>query len=61
MVERLCTECHTLDGTFSTRHSRQGWSEVVYDMVAQGAQGTDAELALVIEYLSRHYGVQPAR
>jgi hypothetical protein len=61
MVERLCTECHTLDGTFSRRHSRQAWSEIVYDMVAQGAQGTDAELALVIEYLSRHYGVQPAR
>ena len=58
LVERLCTECHTLDGTFRMRYSRQGWSEVVYDMVAQGAQGTDAELALVIDYLASNYGIR---
>jgi quinoprotein glucose dehydrogenase len=58
LVERLCTECHTLENTFSLRHSRQGWSELVYDMVAQGAQGTDEELALVIDYLARNYGAR---
>ena len=56
LVNKLCTECHTLDSTVRMRLTRRGWSDVVDEMVAQGAGGSDAELRLVIDYLTTHFG-----
>jgi hypothetical protein len=56
LVERLCTECHDLEQTVLLRQSRERWSALVDDMVGRGAPGSDAELALVVDYLSSNFG-----
>jgi competence protein ComEA len=56
LVERACTKCHSLASTLKQRNSRAGWSAIVDDMVARGAELSDAEIETVIGYLSTLYG-----
>jgi competence ComEA-like helix-hairpin-helix protein len=54
--ERLCGTCHEPERSTSSRRTREQWLQVVNSMVARGAEGTDAELMEVVEYLSREHG-----
>jgi len=56
LVERACTKCHTLTSTLKQRNSRAGWSAIVDDMVARGAELSDAEIENTIGYLAKNYG-----
>ena len=53
---KLCVGCHEMDLVVARRHTREEWDGVVDDMIARGTKGTQAELSLVAEYLSRHLG-----
>ncbi len=57
VVERMCKTCHTLDIVVKDKRTYNQWSTVVSSMVGLGAQGTDEEIRLVIEYLTEHFGV----
>src|SRR5713226_2064779 len=57
VVERMCKGCHGLENVVRSRKTRDRWTEVVDDMVARGAKGTDSEADEVIDYLSTHFGV----
>ena len=54
-TERLCKGCHELERSVSRRQDRDGWQATINKMVAFGTKGTDKELALIVEYLSKHY------
>ncbi len=54
--ERLCGTCHEPERSTSSRRTRDQWLQTVNSMVARGAEGTDAELMEVVEYLTREYG-----
>jgi competence protein ComEA len=56
LVERACTKCHTLTSTLKQHNSRDGWSAIVDDMVARGAELSDVEIETVIGYLAKNYG-----
>lgn len=55
-TEQICTACHTIDTVVSERHDKAGWQKVVDDMAMRGAGGTDEQLALVVDYLTKHFG-----
>ena len=55
-VERICSKCHDLEGFIRTRNSRQRWENIVDEMVSRGAEGTDEDFDLIIEYLSKYLG-----
>lgn len=60
--ERICRNCHSLDLVTGTRHDKDGWTGVVADMVARGAQGKQDDMKQVIEYLTTNFGPStPAR
>jgi putative heme-binding domain-containing protein len=54
--ERVCRNCHALDIATRTRHDKDGWTGVVEDMVARGAQGKQDDLKQVVEYLTANFG-----
>lgn len=54
--ERICRNCHPLDVATRTRHDKDGWTGVVEDMVARGAQGKQDEMKQVVEYLTSNFG-----
>jgi hypothetical protein len=56
LLERICTKCHKLEGTLSQRNSKERWSAIVDDMVARGAEATDAEIDRLLDYLAKNYG-----
>jgi competence protein ComEA len=56
LLERTCTKCHELAGTLSQRNSRERWSAIVDDMIARGAEASDAEIDRLVDYLARNLG-----
>lgn len=55
--QRVCAGCHPAeDAIKGARRSRDGWQQVVDDMVVRGAEGNDRELKLVVDYLVAHFG-----
>jgi competence protein ComEA len=55
-VARVCSECHATDNIRKLRLSRDEWSDKIGDMVDRGAEGTEAELSAVLDYLTRNFG-----
>ena len=56
VVERVCGGCHAFTVLSDNRATKDHWEEIVENMVSRGAQGTDAELDQVVDYLTRHFG-----
>ncbi len=56
VVERVCTKCHDSEGFSHSRNARQRWENIVDDMVSRGAEATDAEVELIVEYLATNLG-----
>jgi competence protein ComEA len=55
-VVRVCSGCHDLMFTVSTRETEDGWTRIVNDMRSKGADGTEEDFAKVIAYLTAHMG-----
>jgi alcohol dehydrogenase (cytochrome c) len=55
-VQRICTGCHSLSVVTGQRMTRDHWQREVDDMVSRGAKGTPDEIALTVDYLSKHFG-----
>ena len=56
IAERMCSTCHGLEEITHVRNTEARWATVVDDMVARGAQGTDAEIDVLIRYLAAQFG-----
>ena len=56
LLPKLCAGCHDLTFTISTRETEEGWTRVVNDMRSKGADGSDADFAKVIAYLTKNMG-----
>jgi alcohol dehydrogenase (cytochrome c) len=56
VAERMCTTCHGVEQFTGMRMSKERWTEMVNDMVARGAQGSDADINQVIQYLTDNFG-----
>jgi cytochrome c5 len=56
VVVKLCSGCHDLTFTVSTRETEEGWTRIVNDMRSKGADGTEEDFAKIIAYLTAHMG-----
>ena len=57
LVQKTCgSGCHSVEVVTSQRMNESEWNTVVQNMVARGAQATDAEVKVIVEYLSRTLG-----
>jgi competence protein ComEA len=52
---KVCGGCHQAERSASVRLTREGWEGVIGDMITRGAKGTDADFALILDYLSKHF------
>jgi competence protein ComEA len=57
-TQRLCSDCHELERSISLRQDRDGWKATLNKMISLGAQGTEEEFSIVLDYLSRNYPAQ---
>jgi cytochrome c5 len=57
LVEKTCgTGCHSVEVVTSQRMNEKQWNAVVQGMVARGAQASDEEVKVIVEYLSKTLG-----
>ena len=54
--QRICTHCHGSEIVTRLKLSSDQWAGVVDDMVGRGAEGTDDDFELIVNYLSANFG-----
>ena len=57
-TQKFCSDCHELERSTSLRQDRDGWKATLNKMISLGAQGTEEEFSMVLDYLSRNYPAQ---
>ncbi len=60
-TQRVCGTCHGPEIVIGRRLSRDGWSQVVMNMIQRGAQGSDDEFADIVDYLTNTVSVEAAK
>ena len=59
-LQMVCTTCHSSDQIVKKgRRTAAQWQEVVMQMTAFGAVGSNAQMAAILQYLTSNYGRQP--
>ncbi len=57
LVQKTCgTGCHSVEVVTSQRMSAKEWNAIVQNMVARGAQASDAEMKAIVDYLAKTFG-----
>jgi len=56
LLERTCTKCHGLTSTLKQHNTPDRWAAIVDDMIARGAEGTDADFEKIVDYLAKNFG-----
>lgn len=57
LVEKTCgTTCHSLGVLASQRTDEKGWNAIVANMVARGAQASNAQVKVIVQYLVKNFG-----
>ena len=56
ILETACTTCHGLDGVQRQQLSRDGWENVVRNMIGYGATVPDDQVPVLSDYLFKNYG-----
>jgi cytochrome c-type biogenesis protein CcmH/NrfF len=56
LLETRCVQCHDLERATSQSKTRDEWAATVTDMVSKGAELSDAEAEVLIDYLAETYG-----
>jgi mono/diheme cytochrome c family protein len=54
--QKVCSGCHALETVTSQRRTRAQWQESINSMIAKGAKGSEAEFALILDYLTVQNG-----
>jgi competence protein ComEA len=52
---KVCGACHQAERSAAVRLTREGWEDVIGDMIQRGAKGSDEEFKAVLEYLAKHF------
>jgi competence protein ComEA len=57
-VAKACFSCHGSGNFRKARLTKDEWSDQVADMMDRGAEASDAEVAAIIDYLARNFGME---
>jgi competence protein ComEA len=60
-MQRICSSCHGPEIVLGKRLTRDGWSQIVMNMIQRGAQGTDDEFADIVDYLTKTVSAEAAK
>jgi mono/diheme cytochrome c family protein len=54
-LERVCSACHGAEIVLGRGLTRDGWTQVVTDMIQRGAQGSEDDFAQIVDYLATNF------
>jgi competence protein ComEA len=58
---RICTSCHGAEMWSSSHKSADDWDRTITTMTEKGLSISDADYGVVLDYLSKNLGTQPAK
>jgi cytochrome c5 len=56
LLDTRCSTCHSTDRVKQAKKTRDQWDQTVTRMVGKGAQLTEAEKTVLLDYLAKTYG-----
>lgn len=56
LLEARCSTCHSADRARQVTKTRDGWEQTMTSMINRGAQLTEAEKMVLVDYLTDTYG-----
>ena len=56
LLETRCSTCHGVERATNLTKTADEWEQTVTRMVGNGAQLTEAEKSVLVEYLAQNYG-----
>jgi cytochrome c5 len=59
LLQVSCGGCHDLRPIQASAKDKDGWNEVVQNMLQRGADVSDADLPVLLNYLVDHHGPMP--
>jgi mono/diheme cytochrome c family protein len=54
-LERVCSACHGPEMVMGRGLTKDGWTQVVQDMVQRGAQGSEDDFNQIVDYLAKNF------
>jgi mono/diheme cytochrome c family protein len=54
-MQKICSGCHAPEIVLGRHETKDGWEQIVSDMVNKGANGTDDEFDQIINYLATNF------
>lgn len=54
-LERVCSACHGPEIVTGRGLTKDGWTEVVQDMIQRGAQGSEDDFNQIVNYLAKNF------
>ena len=58
---RICTSCHGAEMWSTSHKSADDWDRTITSMTEKGLSISDADYGVVLDYLSKNLGTQPAK
>jgi len=55
LLEKRCSVCHSADRPRQAKKTREQWEQTVTRMIGKGAQLTEAEKTVLVDYLAKTY------
>ena len=55
LLETRCSACHNADRPRQVKKTREQWEQTVTRMIGKGAQLTEVEKTVLVEYLAKTY------
>jgi hypothetical protein len=59
VIQRMCVGCHQISVITAKRATKEQWSTLVQQMVSRGADGSDEDINIVVDYLSKNFPATP--
>jgi mono/diheme cytochrome c family protein len=55
VMQRVCSGCHGAEIVIGRGLTRDGWTQVVTEMIERGAQGSEDDFGQIVEYLATNF------
>jgi cytochrome c5 len=59
LVEKRCQGCHNLRRVDTAAKDAKGWQDTIQVMIQDGAEVTESEIPVMVQYLTREHGPVP--
>jgi cytochrome c5 len=59
VMNNSCAGCHDLRPIQSSARDKDGWNDIVQNMIQKGADVADKDVPVLVDYLADHFGPMP--